>query len=92
MAKHKQVMEDLVFQIGKHPEVQDSDKLVVEKAMLHMADIAHPLRPSAIHREWSNRVTQEFLAQGDLEKSLGFEPIALDRDKAPSSPKASWAS
>ncbi|CAK0844242.1 unnamed protein product, partial [Prorocentrum cordatum] len=66
----------------------DVDKLVLEQAILHMADISHPLRPNALHREWTNRVTEEFFALGDMEKSAGFEPIALyDRERAPSTAK-----
>lgn len=88
MAVHKQVLESLAAQVTKHESVQDVDKLVLEQAILHMADISHPLRPNALHREWTNRVTQEFFALGDMEKSAGFEPIALyDRDRAPSTAK-----
>jgi len=88
MAVHKQVLESLAKQVAKHASVRDVDKLVLEQAILHMADISHPLRPNALHREWTNRVTEEFFALGDMEKSAGFEPIALyDRERAPSTAK-----
>jgi len=85
MAVHKQTMEDLSDQLRCHENIQDVSKLVVEKNILHLADIAHPLRPFYLHEEWTRRVTDEFFAQGDKEKQLGLQPATLlDRDKCPS--------
>jgi len=85
MTQHKQLLGGLASEMSNSDKAQDIDKLVFEKLLLHVADIGHPLRPEAIHREWSRRVTDEFFAIGDKEKELGLQPMALfDRAKAPS--------
>jgi len=85
MDRHREVMSDLAKQVDRHDRFQDIDKLVLEKHLVHMVDIAHPLRPYTMHLEWSKRVTMEFLAQGDQERRLGF-PVGelFDREKATS--------
>jgi len=89
MARHKQVIDETVAEIRGRTSMQDVDKLVLEKHMLHMADIGHPLRPPAQHQKWSELVQTEFFAQGDLEKSLGHQPGPLfDREKSPSLAKS----
>jgi len=88
MARHKEIYENLAREVAAHPNPADIDKVVLEQNVLHCADIAHPLRTYAIHHEWSERVRQEFFNQGDEERQLGFEPVALfDRNNAPPFPK-----
>jgi len=88
MSRHKEIYENLAREVAAHPNPADIDKVILEQNVLHCADIAHPLRKYPIHREWSERVRQEFLNQGDEEKQLGFEPVALfDRNCAPPFPK-----
>lgn len=85
MALHQQVIEDLATERGSHENLQDINKLVLEKHLIHMSDIGHPLRPNATHLEWSGCIAQEFFSQGDQERELGMQPAALfDRDRAPS--------
>merc|ERR1719474_1658361 len=49
---------------------------------LHVSDLSHPTKRFDIHMEWSRRLANEFLAQGDRELELGMEPGALfDRRK-----------
>lgn len=85
MAVHQQIIEDLSAEFASHANLQDINKLVLEKHLVHTADIGHPLRPNAAHLEWSGRIAQEFFAQGDQERELGMQPAALfDRDRAPS--------
>ena len=47
-----------------------------------VADIGHMAAPFEQHKEWSMRLEDEFLRQGDLENELGF-PISplMDRSK-----------
>mmetsp|Transcript_34426 Transcript_34426/g.67881 ORF Transcript_34426/g.67881 Transcript_34426/m.67881 type:complete len:501 (-) Transcript_34426:381-1883(-) len=85
MAMHQQVIEDLAAEHGSHENLQDINKLALEKHLIHTADIGHPLRPHAAHVEWSGRIAQEFFSQGDQERELGVQPAALfDRERAPS--------
>jgi hypothetical protein len=89
MAGHKRVLEEFCSEVSCHPNRQDIDKTVLEKQLVHFADIGHPFRPVQQHHEWSRRIAEEFFAQGDQEKSLGFTPISLfDREKAPSVSKS----
>ena len=42
--------------------------------------MGHGAKATALHREWSWRVTDEFLQQGDSEKELGL-PISAGMDR-----------
>ena len=48
------------------------DRLLLLSMILHAADISNPVRPITIASKWADMVTQEFFAQGDLEKSKGY--------------------
>jgi len=52
------------------------------KLLMHLADIANPMKPFAVYKLWASRVVDEFFSQGDEEKQLGI-PIGMlnDRDK-----------
>lgn len=54
---------------------EDPDKLLIMQMMIKCADVAHPSRPLHVHEEWSNRVTEEFYRQGDIERKKGL-PIS----------------
>merc|ERR1712194_164364 len=88
MALHKQTHESLLHEVASHETISQVNKVVLEKNILHLSDIGHPLRQFAVHHEFSRRITMEFFEQGDAETKLGFEPMALfDRSKAPPFPK-----
>ena len=55
---------------------------LILKVCLHAADISNPAKPWDNYNKWTDRVLQEFHAQGDIEKSLGL-PISpgFDREK-----------
>merc|ERR1712039_440028 len=79
----------LATELENTDQVTNIEKLTLEKALFHGADLSHPLRPFMLHENWSKRMCEEFFAQGDREKELGFEPMSLyDRQKAPPIPKA----
>jgi cAMP-specific phosphodiesterase 4 len=48
------------------------DRLLLLSMILHAADISNPVRPITVASRWADMVTQEFFAQGDLEKSKGY--------------------
>jgi hypothetical protein len=59
----------------------DLDRLVLLKVMLHVADISNPCKLWAVGKVWSDRVLDEFFAQGDAEKALGLPRTPnMDRD------------
>lgn len=58
-------------------------KQLALQLLVHSADISNPARPLKFCKAWSDRVHQEFFAQGDREHDLGLivNPI-FDREKS----------
>merc|ERR1719478_1671596 len=57
------------------------DRHLMMAACLHAADISNPAKPLMNCLVWTDRVLQEFFAQGDLEKELGL-PVGMLNDRA----------
>ena len=58
------------------------DRLEIMKGLLHFADISNPAKPLELYQQWAQRVTEEFFAQGDLEREKGMAISPLcDRNK-----------
>jgi len=88
MAVHKRLVEEIDNETTRYSG-SDIDKCLLERSLVHLADIGHPLKPVAQHKNWAQRVTEEFFAQGDKEKELGFTPLTLfDRKEAPALPNS----
>merc|ERR1719329_1219793 len=51
-----------------------------QQLILHMCDVATPLKPWHISHKWATLVQDEFFAQGDEEKELGI-PLGMLNDK-----------
>merc|ERR550537_1172853 len=80
MALHNGLLQEL--QAADGVPVEDVDKLLLQRMVLHAADIGHPLRPWAVHAEWSRRMMGEFFAQGELEKQRGNAILPMfDREQ-----------
>eukprot|EP01006_Ploeotia_vitrea_P040251 TRINITY_DN66415_c3_g2_i1.p1 TRINITY_DN66415_c3_g2~~TRINITY_DN66415_c3_g2_i1.p1 ORF type:complete len:1084 (-),score=611.75 TRINITY_DN66415_c3_g2_i1:1496-4747(-) len=77
--KSKVLVKD--FDPVKHPK----HKVMLMTMALKCSDIGHPLKPHAIHLEWSQRCFTEFYAQGDRERARGVKisPFCdrLERDE-----------
>ena len=57
------------------------ERVTICKTLLHAADISNPAKPWKVSKQWSDRVIQEFFAQGDREKEAGLEVSPnMDRD------------
>ena len=50
----------------------ESDRLLVGKLLIKMADINSPTKPYGLHRQWTDRICEEFYEQGDDEKKRGL--------------------
>ena len=49
---------------------------------LHAADVSNPVKSPAYYTLWTDRILQEFCAQGDIERSLGLDiSPGFDREK-----------
>jgi hypothetical protein len=56
-------------------------KLNLLECILHAADISNPCKPHEMMLQWTERVLEEFWAQGDEERELGLECSPLcDRE------------
>ncbi len=53
--------------------MNDAHRELVMRMLLKLADIANPAKDFAISRRWGLAVTEEFFAQGDVERSEGRE-------------------
>ncbi|KHJ89832.1 3'5'-cyclic nucleotide phosphodiesterase [Oesophagostomum dentatum] len=63
--------------------LNESDRLLMAKMIIKMADINSPTKPYGLHRQWTERICQEFYEQGDEERKRGM-PITpyMDRNDA----------
>ncbi|UMM19570.1 hypothetical protein L5515_015107 [Caenorhabditis briggsae] len=61
----------------------ESDRLLVGKLLIKMADINSPTKPYGLHRQWTDRICEEFYEQGDDERrrNLAITPY-MDRGDA----------
>uniref|UniRef100_A0A8R1E333 Phosphodiesterase n=1 Tax=Caenorhabditis japonica TaxID=281687 RepID=A0A8R1E333_CAEJA len=50
----------------------ESDRLLVGKLLIKMADINSPTKPYGLHRQWTDRICEEFYEQGDDERKRGL--------------------
>ena len=58
-----------------------AERATIQKTLLHAADISNPCKPWEVSKNWSDRVIEEFFAQGDREKEAGLVVSAnMDRD------------
>lgn len=68
---------------GSHASKQEAleKKLCLLECTLHAADISNPCKPRPIMLQWTERVLEEFWAQGDEERALGVDISPLcDRE------------
>ena len=59
---------------------KSEDKTLVLQVALKCADIGHSAKEWNLHKQWSERVCEEFFAQGDAEKKLGI-PVSINMDR-----------
>ncbi|CAB3411367.1 unnamed protein product [Caenorhabditis bovis] len=50
----------------------ESDRLLLSKLIIKMADINSPTKPYNLHRQWTDRICEEFYEQGDEEMKRGM--------------------
>jgi hypothetical protein len=65
--------------VSLRPDVKD-DRQLMMKILLHTADISNQAKPWEVASRWAAKVTEEFLAQGELERQAGG-PVSPGMDK-----------
>lgn len=68
-----------------HPQptaetLNEKDRLLLLRVLLHTADISNPAKVWPISRKWSDLVLEEFFNQGDREKAEGL-PVSPSCDR-----------
>ncbi|KAJ3378170.1 hypothetical protein HDU84_007886 [Entophlyctis sp. JEL0112] len=63
------------------PKENREDRIILLKILMKCADVSNPTKEWAIYFQWADRVIEEFMRQGDMEKSLNL-PVSpfMDRD------------
>ncbi|CAK9060722.1 3' [Durusdinium trenchii] len=61
-------------------DMDEDDRLIIAKTILHCADISNPSRSWTVAKRWQDLVTEEFFRQGDLEKANGW-PCSANMDR-----------
>lgn len=61
-----------VYSVHYPRHVRSIDKSRALSFILHAADISHPAKRWDVHRQWTDRLVEEFFRQGDREKELGL--------------------
>lgn len=51
----------------------ESDRLLVSKVVIKLADISSPLKEKELHVQWTDKIMDEFYAQGDEELRQGLK-------------------
>uniref|UniRef100_A0A0M3I7V3 PDEase domain-containing protein n=1 Tax=Ascaris lumbricoides TaxID=6252 RepID=A0A0M3I7V3_ASCLU len=67
---------DIIMQFNeKAPDMDlsnESDRVLVSEMIIKFADINSPSKPYPLHRQWTDRICEEFYEQGDEEKRRGM--------------------
>lgn len=57
------------------------ERLLMFKVVIKCADIGHAAKETSLHEKWTNRIVEEFFAQGDVEKDAKL-PVSMYCDRA----------
>jgi 3'5'-cyclic nucleotide phosphodiesterase len=80
LAQHKTNLEDTLE--------EEQNRLLLLKMFIKCSDLGHPAKSWKLHFQWTERITAEFFAQGDLEAKQGLEKSPfMDRAKHHELPK-----
>ncbi|CAG9533908.1 unnamed protein product [Cercopithifilaria johnstoni] len=76
---------DIIMQFNeKAPDMDlgnESDRVIISQMLIKFADVNSPSKPYLLHRQWTDRICEEFYGQGDEEKRRGMAVSPyMDRD------------
>eukprot|EP00002_Diphylleia_rotans_P031051 TRINITY_DN6427_c0_g3_i2.p1 TRINITY_DN6427_c0_g3~~TRINITY_DN6427_c0_g3_i2.p1 ORF type:complete len:1199 (+),score=259.76 TRINITY_DN6427_c0_g3_i2:172-3768(+) len=82
MSVHFEICSKLSARLNTQPFFRDTleDQILLMSVILHAADISNVAKPPEISKIWGDKVLEEFLLQGDQERSKGL-PISPYMDR-----------
>jgi len=66
--------------ISSYSRESQADRIEIVNFVLHSIDIGGQCYPKELSKEWSRRLINEFIAQANDERSLGFQPAPYMMD------------
>jgi len=73
MGQHAKIVGKFKGRIEAKADFKQKDDIrLALQIAIKMADVSNPVRPLGIALKWTERITNEFFAQGDLEKNSGM--------------------
>ncbi|GFO30563.1 phosphodiesterase [Plakobranchus ocellatus] len=73
---HELDMASIITDLSSH-----ENRTLIKRMMIKCADVANPLRPLALCKEWAMRITEEYCEQTDEEKSRGLPVVMTQFDR-----------
>jgi hypothetical protein len=58
----------------------EQERLLVCQLCIKVADLSAPMRPGDVHKQWTDRLLEEFYQQGEEERKRGF-PVSAYMDR-----------
>jgi 3'5'-cyclic nucleotide phosphodiesterase len=81
MSKHFDLLSYTRTKYNENSDLSSWDvRADIFKICLKSADVGHAGKSIELHQKWCNLITEEFFAQGDIEKEMGL-PISMYCDK-----------
>eukprot|EP00299_Pterocystis_sp_00344_P014005 c6926_g1_i1.p1 GENE.c6926_g1_i1~~c6926_g1_i1.p1 ORF type:complete len:248 (-),score=49.29 c6926_g1_i1:78-821(-) len=85
MSQHNSILSQFRIKLSNGAlQLEEEDSLIlILKMALKCSDISHTSKEDFLHANWTQRVTDEFYSQGDVERSLGLSVSAFMDRNAP---------
>jgi hypothetical protein len=82
LASHMPLLGRLQARLAVKPMTHESpeDRLDVVKMAVKSADIGHTAKRHDLHQKWTQRVTEEFFQEGDMERDRGM-PVSAFKNR-----------
>lgn len=80
LKRHFELLMEFDQKAGRFDWESETDKLLIAQVCIKMSDINSPTKSFSLHRQWTDRILEEFYGQGDEERRLGL-PVSAYMDR-----------
>ncbi|GMT16064.1 hypothetical protein PFISCL1PPCAC_7361 [Pristionchus fissidentatus] len=81
LKQHFEIIMNFTDKMSELRLTNEPDRVMVSRMLIKLADVNSPAKPFGLHRQWTERICNEFYLQGDDEKALGMKVTAyMDRN------------